>query len=160
MTTIITRVYAAENKARAAVTALKAELSDDRITLDKDGSKFVVTVRAQFGQAVPAIELLDAQGPIGGSEKTEVVKGRAHGPFSSFFDFPELMNLKSTTVLLNEAAPFSKFWNQPLLVDLKSKTELLNQAAPLSTALSIPTISDSKPFSKLLDDKSSVVLVR
>ena len=160
MTTIITRVYAEEKQARAAVAALKGAFVDERVSLGKDAGKYAVTVRAEFGSANTAMSILDAQKPVGGSERTEqVATGRTSTAFSGFFDFPELMEIKSWVALSHEPAPFSNLLNTPVLSDIKPNADLLDEAAPLSSRMNFPTISRTKPFSGLLCDKSSTILV-
>jgi hypothetical protein len=165
MTTIVTRVYADEKQARAAMNALKAEFVDERISMAKQtagayAGKYAVSVRAEWGFATSAMAILDAHKPIGGGETTEKPSnGRTSTAFSGFFDFPELMEIKSWVVLSHEPAPFSKLLNQPVLSDMKPKAELLDEAAPLSARMNFPTISRSKPFSGLINDKSNTVLI-
>jgi hypothetical protein len=176
MTTIITRLYAAEKQAIAAVSALK--FKDDQVSLvaghrdaeietllGKAGvwkSQFpeyagkirkggaAVTVRAQWGTALAAIQSLDAHEPIDGAERLAGWNDPA--PFSALIGFPVLEKFSAYVVLLHDAAPFSHLLKLPVLSNLKPWARLLDAPSPLSDLLRLPTISWAKPFSSLLPD--------
>ena len=158
MTTIITRVYAYESQARAAVTALKAKYSADRIATDSKSvkGKTVVTYRAEFGTARNAAKILDAHKPVSGSETTEAngPAGRATVGLSAFLDIPELFRYESRTELVKDTpTPLSSFFATPVLSDMKPNVKLMDDPTPLSRAFNLPLISKSKPNVKLLDWK-------
>ncbi|MCW2273390.1 hypothetical protein GJ654_05895 [Rhodoblastus acidophilus] len=157
MTTLITRVYASESSARAAVTALKAKYDADRIAMDSKSvkGKTVVTFRAEFGTAVPAAKILDAHKPVSGSEATESngAKGRGSVGLSRFLDLPELFRHETRTELINAPTAFSDAFALPVLSKMKPKVELMNDPTPLSRAFNLPVISNKKPDVKLLDWK-------
>jgi len=157
MTTLITRVYASESSARAAVTAIKAKYAADRVAMDGKAvkGKTVVTFLAEFGTAKAAAKILDAHKPVSGSEDTipNGAPGRGTVGLSGFLDIPELFRHKTRTELINDPTPFSKAFALPVLSDMKPKVQLLNDPTPLSRALNLPVLSKSKPDVKLLDWK-------
>jgi len=156
MTTLITRVYSSESSARAAVTALKAKFSADRVAMDsKVRGKTVVTFRAEFGTAVPAAKIMDAHKPVSGSETTETTgaKGRGSVGLSAFLDIPELFRHETRTELVNAPTAFSSAFALPVLSDMKPKVKLMDDPTPLSRAFNLPVLSNKKPDVKLLDWK-------
>jgi hypothetical protein len=157
MPTIITRKYAANAKAQAAATAVNEKFGAGSATVNGD----TVTARANWGLALAVKEVLEAQGPVGGSDATHTVKGRAGVGLSAALDLPELLSLKPEAQLVNNSTPFSKLLGLPVLSPLKPQAELVDNASPLSSGLGLPTIDRSAPFSKLVkDDRSRTVLVR
>ncbi|MCW2283017.1 hypothetical protein M2323_000836 [Rhodoblastus acidophilus] len=157
MTTLITRVYASESSARAAVTALKAKYSADQVALDSKSvkGKTVVTFRAEFGTARNAAKILDAHKPVSGSETTESngPKGRGSVGLSRFLDLPELFRHNTRTELIDAPTAFSDTFSLPVLSDKKPKVKLLDDPTPLSRMLNIPVLSNKKPDVKLLNWK-------
>ena len=157
MTTIITRLYAAEAHALAAIEALKHKFGDDAITLvtPKSGkgadikAQFVkggvksshaeayaakvaqgnaaVTVRAAWGLANEAKKRLEAHKPI---EAVETYIGHEGW---------------------NAPAPFSALLGMPTIEDFKSDVTLAHDPAPISDLLKLPTLSNMKPMATLLD---------
>jgi hypothetical protein len=158
MTTLITRVYASDSQARAAVTALKAaKYSADRIATDTKSvkGKTVVTFRAEFGTARAVAKILDAQKPVSGSETTEPngPPGRATVGLSAFLDIPELFRHNSRTELVDSPTPLSRFFATPVLSSKKPTVKLMDDPTPLSRAFNLPLLSNKKPDVKLLDWK-------
>lgn len=158
MTTIITRLYAAEGKAVGAVEALKQKFAEGQISLvtSKGGQKAdveasiaktgvpraaavvyaegvrkggaLVTVRAPWGFAKEVIKHLDRHGPID-----------AGVPEAEY----------SIASGWHEAAPFSNWLGWPVLEKFRSSVRLVNDPAPLSSALRVETLLKSKSFTRL-----------
>lgn len=177
MTTILTRLYAEEKQAQAAVTALKgfevglvarpgAKDAGLEALLDKAGvwtsripgyaaqirkGGAVVTVRAEWGTALAAIRHLDAQGPIGADERQ--VGWHAAAPLSALLGIPVLDKLShyvSYVGLSRAAAPLSNLLKLKATLNLKPWAGLFDAAAPVSGVLHLATISRAKPFSSLI----------
>jgi hypothetical protein len=169
MTTIISRLYAAEEHAVAAVDALKLKFRDEHINLvtptssqdaniedlavkggvsSSDAAVYadkvreghsLVTVHAPWGFAKHAIKTLDT-----------------HGPVASGVRNPDYHYVPGW----NEAAPFSAFFGQSVLAKSKSSFKLLDDPTPLSSIFKLATLLNSKsglalwdkatPFSSLL----------
>lgn len=162
MTTIITRLYAAEDKAFAAVSALKRRFGENEINIvtptsgnaaeieakiAKGGVKpsaaaayaekvaqghSLVTVRAVWGFAKEAIATLDRAGPIDGGNGRGETSKQATG--------------------WNEASPFSAWLRLPVLTKFKSYFVLKNDPAAFSTWAKWPVLTDKKPSATLLND--------
>jgi hypothetical protein len=159
MPTIITRLFAAEEHAVAAIKALKSKFSDDAIScvtpknsrganvedlLVKGGVKkshapayaaavrkggAVVTVRADFGLAKEATKHLDANKPIVANNTEHTVK---LGGWHS-------------------PSPFSDLMGWPTLERFRSALVLHDDPAPYSRLANLPVLSDLKPSATLLD---------
>jgi hypothetical protein len=157
MTTIITRLYAAEAHAHAAVDALKQKFGSDVIglvtsrtgggasiqaLLVKNGvtssqaaayaqkvaqGGAVVTVKAAWGLANDAIKHLDAHKPI---EAAECYIGHEGW---------------------NAPAPFSALLGMPTIEEFKSDVTLAHDPAPISDLIGLPTLSNMKPMATLID---------
>jgi hypothetical protein len=161
MTTIITRLYAAEDHAKSAFEALKDKLNETEINLvtSKSGKpadiedlivkggvrRFeaaalakkvlqggsLVTVRAPWGFAKDTIKVLDS-----------------HGPVDSGVDFLERHVLPGW----HQAAVLSPLLGLPLLEKFKSNIVLRNDPAPYSTFAKIPTLTTWKSTTRLLNN--------
>jgi hypothetical protein len=162
MTTIITRLYAAEEQAVGAVSALKRKFGEGEINLvtptgsheadieglavqggvrRSDASVYaekvrqghsLVTVRAPWGFANEAIALLDAHGPV----EAGVEQSEYH-----------------VVPVSHEASPFSDWLGWAVLTKFKSPIVLkTDDPAPFSAYLKQPTLSKSQSSTKLLND--------
>lgn len=161
MTTIVTRLYAAEGKAVGAVEALKSKFSEtevgvltsksaqkgdiealvartgvpkDAATIFADGIRkggALVTVRAPWGFAGKVIKHLDSHGPV----EVDV-------PVTEYSIKPGW----------HESAPFSEWLGWPVLEKFRSTVALETNPAPLSGALRIETLLKSKSRTKLLNN--------
>jgi hypothetical protein len=161
MSTIITRLYAAEGKAVGAVEALKGKFSEAEIGVltsksaqkadiealvaktgvPKDAAAIyaegvrkggaLVTVLAPLGFAKQVIKHLDSHGPI------EV-------------DIP--VTEYSIKPGWHESAPFSEWLGWPVLEKFRSTVALEKDPAPLSGALRIETLLKSKSRTKLFNN--------
>jgi hypothetical protein len=162
MTTIITRLYAAEEQAVGAVNALKRRFRGDEINLvtptssqDADIEALavkggvrasdapayaekiqqghsLVTVHAPWGFAKEAIGILDSHGPV----DSGVAESEYH-----------------TVPTSHEASPFSDAMGWPVLIPFKSTVVLdKNDPAPFSKYFKWPTLFPSKSSAKLVDD--------
>jgi hypothetical protein len=158
MATIVTRIYAADKQASAAIAALKGKFAPDCISKSSEKGKVAVSVRAEFGFAKVAAAILDAQKPIEGSECTQYESNPS--PFSDLISANTIMKVKPSAKLINDAAPFSKAAQIPLLSNMKPKVDLLNDPAPFSKNLGMALISKATPRVKLLENRSRTVLVK
>ena len=161
MPTIVTRLFAAEEQALAALATLKHKFADHEINLVtpasaenadlealivKGGVKqvhapayaeavrqggVVVTVRAAWGLANELIGRLDAHNPL-----APVVDETEHSV---------------RTPGWNNPTPFSDFLGLPVLEEFKSDIVLVDHPAPLSDLLKIPVLLHTKPMATLLD---------
>ncbi len=156
MTTIIARLYAAGEKAAAAVDALKRRgYASDEVYLvtptsgaiealvvkggvrESDAAAYaekirrgnsLVTVHAPFGSALKTTKLLESFGPVDA--------GSEYHYTPTYYD----------------PTPLSDFLGLPVLAESKSPTELLDNPTPCSSLFGLPVLSKSKPFSSLTSD--------
>jgi len=160
MPTIITRLFAAEDQALAALASIKHKFAEDEVNLvtpasaenpDLEalivkggvkpehaaayaeavrGGSVVVTVKAAWGMAKDVIGSLEAQAPL-----AAVVEETERSVAAPGWDNP---------------TPLSSLLGLPVLEECKSKTVLVDQAAPLSNLLKLPVTFESKPWASLL----------
>lgn len=170
MTTIYTRLYAAEEQAAGAADAAKRKFGTDAVTLTapaKSKGQYSVSVKAPWGYGNEAISLLEKFEPVGAvddaAEEAISVSNEA-APFSAWLKWPVLQPSASAAQLSsNDAAPFSAWAKWPfVLKEFKTNVILSNDPTPFSTwAKWLPVLKASTPFSTLVpDDKSKAVLIK
>jgi hypothetical protein len=169
MTTIITRLYAAEERAVAAADALKQRFQADRINL--------VTPKSAQGADVAALAVKSGVTKADAAVFAEKVRqGHSFVTVSAPWSFakgaiailekhgPVDAGLKSTDFHYvdgrHNAAPFSALLGQSVLAKSKSSIKLSDGPAVFSDIFKLPTLSNSKsstalknestPFSSLL----------
>ena len=191
MTTIITRLYAGEEQAHGVVSTLKRKFGGDQVNFvtptnsqgadiealavkggvrPSDAATYaqkvreghsLVTVRAPWGFAQEAINLLDSQGPVdAGVAESEYHHSTSEAtPLSNALGWSVLTDFKSNVVLSDNPSPLSSFFKWPTLFGPKPAAKLVDAAAPFSKIFNLPTLNDSKPFSQLVKDKPQATLV-
>jgi hypothetical protein len=165
VTTIITRLYASEDKALAAVSALKRRFGEDEINLvtpssGKDAAALETAIAkggvkpsaaAGYAEKVgQGNSLVTVQAGWGFANEAIATLDRA-GPIGG----DEGGDVTSDVVLTgwNEAAPFSAYLGWPVLIGGGDKTfKNWNEAAPFSKWLGWPLLSEFKSGLVLKDD--------
>ena len=164
MTTIITRLYASEDKALAAVSALKRRFGEDEINLvtpssGKDAAALETAIAkggvkpsaaAGYAEKVgQGNSLVTVQAGWGFANEAIATLDRA-GPIGG----DEGGDVTSDVVLTgwNEAAPFSAYLGWPLLSEFKSGLVLKDDPAPFSRWAKWPVLDDRKPSAELLNN--------
>jgi hypothetical protein len=161
MTTIVTRLYAAEGKAVGAVEALKSKFAETEIAVltsknAQKGDIEALVARTGVPKDAAAIfadgirkggALVTARVPWGFASK--VIKHLdSHGPIE--------VNVPVTEYSINpgwhESAPFSEWLGWPVLEKFRSTVALEKNPAPLSGALRIETLLKSKSRTKLFNN--------
>lgn len=171
MTTFVTRLFAAEDKAVAAVSALKRQFLASEINLVTPASgKNAADLEAAIvkGGVSPAAAAAYAAKVGKGNSLVTVAAawGFANDAITALnragaIEGSEESSEPAAAASLNEAAPFSKWLGLPVLSEFKSYVVLKNDPAPysrlakwavLSTKKStIELLNDSTPFSKKIN---------
>jgi hypothetical protein len=160
MTTIITRLYAAEGKAVGAVEALKNRFSADEISVvtPKGGQKAdieALVAKTGVPRAAAAVyaegvrkggALVTVHAPWGFAK--EVIKHLdSHGPIESGVATSEYSVLPG----YHEASPFSEWLGWPVLEEFRSSVGLVDDPAPFSGAFRVETLLKSKSRTRLFN---------
>ncbi len=143
----ISLISNASNREAGPVEDISAEIAKAGIPSDDvsafaavvDAGKSLLVVRAVWGAAAKAIQIVDRDGRAEdgvGRKEYYASKLNDTSPFSSTFGL---------AMLWNDAAPFSRFWNLPLLT---------SDPTPFSSAFTLPTLWNGFLFGipKLLSD--------
>ncbi|MTV33213.1 hypothetical protein GJ654_19720 [Rhodoblastus acidophilus] len=161
MPTIITRLFAAEEQALAAVDAVKHKFADREINLVTPASAESPDLEALIVKGgvkpehAPAYAEAVRQGNFvltlrtsWGIAKDVVARLGDHEPLAPIV--AETEHTSYVTPGEDNPAPFSALLGLPVLEEFKSNIELVDHPAPLSDLLKLPVLSNIGPFSTLI----------
>jgi hypothetical protein len=161
MTTIINRIYAAEEQAVAAVNAVKHKFSAHEVNLvtptsGHDGDIEAAAVKGGVRTDHAAVyadhirqggALVTVHAPWGFAKQT-IKALDAHGPIDSGLDYTEHHAVPGW----HSAAPFSALLGLPAVSKFRSSLVLGKKSAPFSDSLKLPTLLNSKSSTNLSDN--------
>ena len=158
MPTIITRLYAAEEQALAAVDALKPKFGANEINLVTAASgEDAKDLIAKGGVLEPHASAYAEKLKEGGAvltvkaallfAKDTIKKMEANGPVDAGIDADRTVPAPGW----HNPAPFSSFLGIATIEKFKSDIVLSHDPAPFSDLLKIPVLSNMGPMAKLID---------
>ncbi|MCW2282642.1 hypothetical protein M2323_000403 [Rhodoblastus acidophilus] len=162
MPTIITRLFAAEEQALAALDAVKTKFADHEISLvtpaNAEGADLesLIVKGGVKPQNAPAYAEAVRQGnsvltlrTSWGIAKEVSARLEAYEPLAPIV--AETEHTSFVTPGLDNPAPFSTLLGLPVLEEFKSNIQLVDHPAPFSDLLKLPVLSNIGPFSSLIN---------